>query len=67
MQIHINDDAKKDGLTCFISWNNPFLQEAISESVWLKNGEQVTDLFIDQDGITAKIEKIVIQPMRRES
>lgn len=66
-KVHINDEAKKDGVITFISWSNPWLQKAIADAAWLKENERATDIFVNDDGISVKIEtveKVVIQPMR---
>lgn len=58
-EVHIQDDAKKDGTIQFVSWNNPYLGKAIFDAAWLKKGEKIEALFISEDGISVKIGKEV--------
>lgn len=56
-EVHIQDEAKKDDVIQFISWNNPYLGKALFDAAWLKKGEKIEALFIAGDGISVKIGK----------
>lgn len=67
-EVHIKDDTKKEGTIQFISWSNPWLQKAIVEAAWVKDNERATAIFVDDDGISVKVEtikEVVLKPMRR--